>query len=54
MSIGTILIIILVIVLLGGVGGPYLNSGWQPGYGYGWYGNGCIGNHSDHHPAPRI
>ena len=43
MSIGTILIIIVVLILLGGVGGPYVNSGWQPGYGMGWYGNGGIG-----------
>ena len=43
MSIGTILVILLVLILLGGVGGPYLNSGWQPGYGAGWYGNGGIG-----------
>ena len=43
MSIGTILIIIVVLILLGGVGGPYVNPGWQPGYGMGWYGNGGIG-----------
>ena len=43
MSIGTILIIIVVLILLGGVGGPYVHPGWQPGYGMGWYGNGGIG-----------
>ena len=43
MSIGTILLIILVLILLGGIGGPYVNPGWQPGYGYGWYANGGIG-----------
>ena len=41
MSIGTILVILLVIILLGGIGGP--SWGWQPGYGAGWYGNGGIG-----------
>ena len=43
MSIGTILVIILVLILLGGIGAPYINAGWQPGYCYGWYGNGGIG-----------
>lgn len=38
----TILIVILVLILLGGVGGPYVRPGWQPGYGAGWYGNGAI------------
>ena len=42
MSIGTILLIILVLILLGGLGGPYVNPGWQPGYGMGWYGNGGL------------
>ena len=42
MSIGTILLIILVLILLGGVGGPYVHPGWQPGYGMGWYGNGGL------------
>ena len=43
MSIGTILVILLVIILLGGLGGPYINPGWHAGYGAGWYGNGGIG-----------
>ena len=30
MSIGTILVILLVIILLGGLGGPYINPGWHP------------------------
>jgi hypothetical protein len=43
MSVTTILLIVLVIILLGGLGGPYVNPGWRPGYGAGWYGNGLIG-----------
>ena len=39
MSIGTILIIILVIFLLGGFSGRF----GGPGYGYGHRGNGLIG-----------
>jgi hypothetical protein len=38
-----IIVIVLAILLIGGVGGPYVNPGWQPGYGTGWYGNGLIG-----------
>ena len=43
MSLGLILLIILILVLLGGVGGPYLSGGWQYGYGAGHYGVGLIG-----------
>jgi hypothetical protein len=38
-----ILIILLILILLGGVGGPYVHPAWRPGYGAGWYGNGLIG-----------
>jgi uncharacterized protein DUF3309 len=40
-SIGTVLVIILIIVLLGGLGGPWNNSG--PFYGTGYYGGGGLG-----------
>ena len=43
MSIGLILVIILIIILLGGIGGPYVNPNWQYGYGSGHYGMGIIG-----------
>ena len=36
----TILIVILVLILLGGVGGPYVGAPWT--YGYGW-GHGPVG-----------
>jgi hypothetical protein len=39
----TILIVILILILLGGLGGPYVNPNWQHGYGAGWYGTGLIG-----------
>jgi hypothetical protein len=39
---GLILIIILIVVLAGGVGGPYLGAPWQPGYGWGHSANGLI------------
>lgn len=44
MSAWTVVIILLIVVLVGGVG-PHYYSGapWQPGYGAGWYGNGAIG-----------
>jgi uncharacterized protein DUF3309 len=42
-SIWVIVIVILIIVLLGGVGGPYVNPNWQHGYGYGNRGIGIIG-----------
>jgi hypothetical protein len=35
--------IILIIILLGGVGAPYINPGWRYGYGYGHGGIGLIG-----------
>jgi Protein of unknown function (DUF3309) len=42
-TLGIVLVAIVVLILLGGVGGPYVHPGWQPGYGYGWGGNGVIG-----------
>jgi hypothetical protein len=44
MSLGTLLIIILIIILIGGVG-PHFYSGapWQPGYGFGNGGIGLVG-----------
>lgn len=42
-TLGIVLVAIIVLVLLGGVGGPYVHPGWQLGYGYGWPGNGLIG-----------
>lgn len=41
MSIGTVLVIVLVIVLLGGFGGPWNGAG--PFYGTGYYGGGGLG-----------
>jgi hypothetical protein len=43
MSIGTVLLVILVIVLLGGFAGPSINPRWQYGYGYGHGGIGVVG-----------
>ena len=42
-TLGLVLVVILILVLLGGVGGPYVYPGLQPGYGLGWGGNGAIG-----------
>jgi hypothetical protein len=42
-SVGTVLLIVLVVLLLGGLGGPYVHPAWQPGYGYGWGANGLLG-----------
>ena len=38
-----IIFIILILILLGGVGGPYLGASWGPGYGGGLPVNGGIG-----------
>ena len=43
MSIGLILVIILIIVLLGGVGGPWLGRPDFYGYGFGHGGIGIVG-----------
>lgn len=39
----TILIVILILALLGGVGGPYVGAPWPHGYGAGVYGTGGLG-----------
>ena len=41
-TLGIVLVAIVVLILIGGVGGPYVHPGWQPGYGLGWGGNGAI------------
>lgn len=43
MSIGAILLIILVIFLLGGFGGPSIGAPWAYGYGAGNWGVGIPG-----------
>ena len=43
MCIGLILIVILIIILIGGVGGPYVGAPWQYGFGYNHGGIGVIG-----------
>ena len=43
MSIGLILAIVLIIILLGGVGGPYVGAPWTYGYGYGHAPIGILG-----------
>lgn len=40
---GIVLIVILILVLVGGVGGPYVVPNWQYGYGAGHYGIGIVG-----------
>ena len=40
---GIIVIVILLVILLGGVGGPRINPSWQYGYGYGTPGIGILG-----------
>jgi hypothetical protein len=39
----TILLVILILILLGGIGGPYISSRWPVGYGAGYPGMGIIG-----------
>lgn len=41
--IGIVLLVILVLILFGGIGGPYIHSGIQPGYGFGYGGIGVVG-----------
>jgi hypothetical protein len=43
MSIGWILVIVLIIVLLGGVGGPWVGRPDYYGYGFGHNGVGIVG-----------
>ena len=33
--IGIVLVFLLVLILLGGIGGPYVGAPWTYGYGYG-------------------
>jgi hypothetical protein len=40
---GIVLLVILVAILLGGVGGPYVSAPWGYGYGFGHGGIGVIG-----------
>jgi hypothetical protein len=42
-TIGLVLVALLILILLGGVGGPYLNAPWGYGYGAGNYGVGGVG-----------
>jgi hypothetical protein len=39
----TILVILLVLILLGGVGGPYVGAPWPHAYGFGNGGIGIVG-----------
>jgi hypothetical protein len=39
----TILVVILILILLGGVGGPYIGAPWSTGYGGGYAPIGVIG-----------
>ena len=41
--IGLILVIILIIILIGGIGGPYVGAPWPYGYGFHHGGVGVIG-----------
>lgn len=42
-TLGIVLLVILILILLGGVGGPYLGTGMPYGYGAGHYGIGIVG-----------
>ena len=42
-TLGLILIIILILVLFGGIGGPYVGAPWKYGYGFEHGGIGIIG-----------
>jgi hypothetical protein len=39
----TILLVILILILLGGIGGPYVGARWPVGYGAGYPGMGILG-----------
>lgn len=42
--IGTVLLVILILILLGGICPHYYpGAPWTSGYGYGWPGNGALG-----------
>ena len=40
---GIVLVVFLILVLIGGVGGPYIHPNWRVGYGTGYGGVGIIG-----------
>jgi Protein of unknown function (DUF3309) len=40
---GLVLVVVLLLILFGGVGGPYLGAPWQNGYGFGHNANGLLG-----------
>ena len=40
---GIVLLVILILVLFGGVGGPRIGAPWQYGYGFGNGGIGVVG-----------
>jgi hypothetical protein len=41
--IGLVLVVLLVLILVGGLGGPYLGAPWASGYGVGYGGMGVVG-----------
>jgi uncharacterized protein (DUF697 family) len=41
--IGIVLVVLLILILFGAVGGPYLGASWTTGYGYSYGGVGVIG-----------
>jgi hypothetical protein len=41
--VGLILVVLLVLILLGGIGGPYIGAPWSTGYGGGYWGVGGVG-----------
>ena len=43
MSLGWLLVIVLIVILLGGVGGPWVGRPDYYGYGYGHTGIGIVG-----------
>ena len=51
--IGIVLLAILVLILIGGVGAPYIGNPWPNGYGFGWGGNRRDRRRPRHHPHPR-
>ena len=43
-SLGFVLLVIVILILLGSIGGPYIGgAGWSPGYGFGYPVTGGIG-----------
>jgi hypothetical protein len=41
--VGLILVVLLILILFGAVGGPYVGAPWTMGYGYHYGGIGVIG-----------